>query len=212
MNTNRTNSPPLSCRLAMLLIRVATTVLILAGYSRDQRAYERARSTDSGESWTLCMESHPTSAHVPEARERFEQLKLIRSVLPVLEGKDPVRQTKTILQLQKMERDAIPTELVPALITVLSDDTSVQIPENIMGADVRLNTQFGRGSVLRMQEGNMFPSDTGVFVAGKNAVLRVSTPGDEARKVLAIMAGNDLGPSATKWNEWWGQHQKNAAR
>lgn len=192
--------------IALFAVILACTV---AGCSRDERAYEKAKSTDSIESWSDFIQRHANSAHAEEARERITYLEQIQAIQKLLEGKDAVAKTKVILQLQKMPKDALAVQLVPALIATVSDETSVQIPENLLGADVRLNSQFGRGSVLMMREGDMFPSDTGVVIAGKNAALRVSTPGDEARAVLVRMAGQDFGADVAKWNEWWAQHRKN---
>ncbi len=207
MNTSKMRSSRFSHWVAMLLFII--TVFTITGCSRrDEGAYERAKSSDSIESWSDFVQRYPNSVHAEEARERIKRLEEIQTTRKLLEGKDAVAKTKAILHLQKMPKDTLPIELVPALIATLSDDTSVQIPENVFGADVRLNTQFGRGSVLRMQEGDMFPSDTGVVIAGKNAVLRVSTPGDEAKAVLVKMAGEDFGTDVAKWNEWWTQYRK----
>lgn len=195
-------------RWASVPLFALITVFTITGCSRDEGAYQKAKSSDSIESWTDFVQRHPNSAHAEEAREGIKHLEQIQTIRKLFEGKDAVAKTKVILQLQKMPKEALPVELVPALIAILSDDTSVQIPENVFGADVRLNTQFGRGSVLRMQEGDMFPSDTGVVIAGKNAVLRVSTPGDEARAVLVRMAGENFGTDVAKWNEWWTQYRK----
>ena len=195
-------------RLASMLLFALITVFAITGCSRDERAYQEAKSRDSIESWTDLVQRYPNSVHAEEARERIKHFEQIQSALKVFEGKDAVAKTKAILQLQKMPKDALPVELVPALIAALSDNTSVQISENAFGADVRLNTQLGRGSVLRMQEGDIFPSDTGVVIAGNNAILKVSTPEDEARAVLVKMAGENFGTDVAKWNEWWVQYRK----
>lgn len=188
--------------IAVMALFIAA-VITLAGCSGEKQAYEEAKAADSVVMWRRFLEDYPNSAHADKVRERIKLLSFVDSAKQILQGDDAVAKTKTLLQLQKTPEEDIPLDLVPALIAVLPDDTSVQIPENLVGAEVKLNSQFAAGSVLRMQEGDMFPTDSGVVIAGENAVLRISTPGTEAKRVLTKLAGKDLGADTEKWKAWW---------
>ena len=208
MSKNQINTLATS-RSANMAIFAIIAVLLLAGCSGgDEKAFERAKADDSIEVWGGFVQSYPNSVRVEQAKERMKQLQEIEDLRQSFQGKDAVAKTKVILKMQKTPENALPIEIVPSLISVLTDDTSVQIPENVIGAEVRLNHQFGRGSVLRMHEGDMFPTDSGMVIAGKDAVLRVSTPGDEARAVLVKLAGKDFGADVAKWQEWWIAHRQ----
>lgn len=207
MKHKQTNRFALSSWLTMGIV-ILTTQFLITGCSRHEKAYQKVKTEDSIKSWTDFLQHYPNSIHVEEARERLNQLNLIHNLHELLKGQDAVAKTIAILQLQKMPDSSMSAELVPALIATLTDETNVQIPENVIGANVKLSNQFSRGTVLRMREGDMFSSDSGMVYAGKNAILRISTPADEARTILARIAGEDFGLDSGKWQEWWTKYSK----
>jgi hypothetical protein len=144
-----------------------------------------------------------------------------------LQGTDSIAKIKSIMEIAKSEDKQFLKRFIPGLINALNDKTSIQIPENLLVAQIKndkisiqspedlteapikVNTQFGDGSVLRFREGDIFPTGDGsVIIAGKNARLRVSTPAREAVAILKRISGQDLGEDSTNWQEWWEKNKE----
>jgi len=138
------------------------------------------------------------------AKGKTQQSQQAKDFMQQLQGADPIVKIKSILDIKKSGDRQLLKELVPGLISALSDKTSIQIPENLAGAQIKINTQFANGSELRFKEGDIFPTGDGsIVVAGANACLRVSTPASEAAAVLRMISGKDFGDDPEKWQEWW---------
>jgi hypothetical protein len=156
------------------------------------------------------------------SKNRIEESQQVKDLIQQLQGTDSIAKIKSILEIEKIENKQYLKKFIPGLINALSDKTSIQIPENLLvtqiknnkisvqspedltEAPIKINTQFGDGSVLRFREGDIFPTGGGsVLIAGKNARLRVSTPAREAAAILKIISGKDLGDDPIKWQEWW---------
>jgi len=140
---------------------------------------------------------------------KTEQSQQVKDLMQQLQGTDSIAKIKSIMEIAKNEDKQFLKKFVPGLISALNDKTSIQIPENLTGAKIKINTQFGNGSELRFSEGDIFPTGDGsVIIAGKNARLRVSTPAREAATILKMISGKDFRDDPVKWQEWWEKNKE----